>query len=516
MHARSGWFTRWATQDRTRWMGMAMIVILVLSLSGGTISAQDAPPEPGMCDGTICGPSGSFTVESFPTMTTIDWAAFPANPARPYAPRDSGRELFAATGGSDANPGTAEAPFATINHAVAEAQPGDVIWVAPGDYAIGEADEYEALILRTPGITLAAQTVGSVTLVPTDPASNAIGIQAQADDLIIDGFVIRNFWEAGIEFGRGDSPQRNLVLKHLLVEQTPEGIRATYDGDGSQPVIDGLLIYDAVLSNIALIGLQCGQGPCNNMRWEALYINMSGGADADTDADAIAVESGENVVVFNVEVTGALGDGIDLKSWRNAVANVWVHDLGRNGIKLWHDGDVINALVYNTGADAAVVFEAGVYRVLNTLVARHNYGGHSYGMTVAYDTADQPGRLEIINSVFYQNAGAIWVSPNLALDVRNSVFFGSGNGQELIWDPLMVGADESPISALEAAGVGAGNLGFVDPLFADPGAGDYAWGADSPLLDAGTAAVDLPDFDLYGHPRVVGAGVDIGPVERQE
>ncbi|MBN1565534.1 MAG: hypothetical protein JXA10_16940, partial [Anaerolineae bacterium] len=120
------------------------------------------------------------------------------------------------------------------------------------------------------------------------------------------------------------------------------------------------------------------------------------------------------------------------------------------------------------------------------------------------------------NSVFYQNAGAIWVSPKLALDVRNSVFFGSGNGEELIWDPITVGASYAPISALEAAGGGAANLGFVDPLFANPAAGDYSWNADSPLLDAGTAAVDLPDFDLYGNPRVVGVGVDVGPVERQE
>jgi hypothetical protein len=510
-----GWFTRWVIRVGIRLAGMAVIVMLVLGLSGRTTNAQDVPPEPGLCDGMICGPSGSFTVESFPTLTAIDWTAFPANPARPYAPRDGGRELFVGTDGSDANPGTADAPFATINHAAEVAQPGDAIWVAPGEYALGDADAYEGLILSTPGITLAAQTVGAVMLVPADPANNAIGIQAQADDLIIDGFVIRNFWEAGIEFGRGDSPQRNLVLKHLRVEQTSEGIRAAYVGDGSQPVIDGLLIYDAMLRDISLIGLQCGQGPCANMRFEALRIDMSGEADADTAADALAVESGENVVVFNAEITGALGDGIDLKSARNAVANVIVHDLGRNGIKLWHDGDVINALVYNTGADAAVLFEAGTYRVLNTLVARHNYGDSSYGMTVAYDTADQPGRLEIVNSVFFQNAGAIWVSPNLALDVRNSVFFGSGNGQDLIWDPLMIGADESPISALEAAGAGGDNLGFVDPLFADPGAGDYAWGADSPLLDAGTAAVDLPEFDLYGNPRVVGAGVDVGPVERQ-
>jgi hypothetical protein len=471
--------------------------------------AQEAAPEPGICDGAICGPSGAFSVPSFPTLTDITWEAFPANPARPYTGE---RALWVAADGSDSNDGSEAAPLASINYAVEIAQPGDVIWVRDGTYPLGDPDEYEGVILATPGITLAAEHVGAVTLVPA-PGDDlpAVGIQAQADDLVIDGFVVQGFRSVGIEFGRGDS-QRNLVLKHLRVEQTEEGIRAGYVGDGSQAVIDGLLLYDVWLRDIQFIGSQCGEGPCDNMRFEALRIDMSAAEAGDTAADALAVESGQNVVVFNAEITGASGDGIDLKSSRNAVANVVVGDLGRNGIKLWQGGDVINALVYNTGADAAIVFEAGdSYRVLNTIVARHSRGASAYAMTVAYDSPGEPGRLEIINSVFYQNSGAIWVSPDFELDVRNSIFFGSANGEELIWDPVLVGEDQSPISALGAAGTD--NLGFVDPLFANPDAGDFSWGADSPMLDAGAEIDGLPEFDLTGGPRVSGAGVDLGPWE---
>jgi hypothetical protein len=78
---------------------------------------------------------------------------------------------------------------------------------------------------------------------------------------------------------------------------------------------------------------------------------------------------------------------------------------------------------------------------------------------------------------------------------------------------VSVGEMDAPMSALEAAGGGSANLGFVDPGFADPDAGDYAWDVTSPLFDAGTAAVPLPDFDLYGNARVVGLAVDLGPVE---
>jgi hypothetical protein len=492
----------------------AAAVMAALLLAGAPVIAQEPSPEPGICDGAICGPSGAFTAASFPTLTEIAWSAFPANPPRPYSP--AGRALYVAADGDDSNAGTADAPFATLTHAVEVAQSGDVVWVADGEYRIGGADYYEGLVLETPGVTLAAQNVGGVTLVPADPYTQ-VGIEALADDLVIDGFVIQGFASVGIEFGRTVSPpQRNLALKHLRVEQVEEGIRAAYGG-GGQPVTDGLLVYDVWLRDITGIAMQCGEGPCNNMRWEALRVEMPTGDIGNSSLDGLAVEYGDNVVVFNAEVSGASADGIDLKSTHSAVANVIVHDLGRNGIKLWQGGDVINALVYNTGADAALVFESGApYRVLNTIVARHSWGESAYGMTVAYDSPNEPGRLEIVNSVFYQNSGAIWVSPEFQLDVQNSVFFGSANGQELIWGDVVIGEDESTVSALESAGGGAHNLGFVDPGFANPSARDYTWNPDSPLFDAGTDAGGiLPDFDLYGHPRVVGAAVDVSPWEVQ-
>ncbi|MCD4685550.1 MAG: right-handed parallel beta-helix repeat-containing protein [Anaerolineae bacterium] len=482
----------------------------LLPLPLSTVQAE--PPSPGMCDGIVCGPSGELHPASFPTMTAINWDAFPPLLHRTEVDPAQQHTFYVATTGADSNPGTVDAPFATLDHAVAVAEPGTLIWVADGVYPIDAPDEYEALRIDKDGLLLLAENMGGVTLVPTYPDAAGIGIQITGDDVTIDGFVISGFREAGIEFGNGDQPQRNLRLQHLIVEHTAEGIRATYDGDGSQPVIEGMLIHDVWLREITLIGLQCGQGPCNSLRWEALRVDMSSSGN-DSGADGIAVESGENIVVFNAEVSGASGDGIDLKTASGVVANVIVHDVRRNGIKIWHGGDIINALVYNTGADAALVFEAGEFRILNTLVARHSYGDSAYAMTAAYDTATLPGRVEIINSVFYQNSGPVWISPTLVLSVQHSLFFGSGNGTDLLWRDIAIGTYDSAISALENVGAGVGNLNRANPLFADPAAGDYAWGAESPLRDAGTDAVALPAFDLYGLPRVGGDAVDLGPVE---
>lgn len=495
----------------SRLFRVVLASILLLVAAPAHPSTQAAQPMTGVCEGAICGPAADFSPDSFPTLTPIDWARFPRPVAREaLAPAPGARTIYVARD-SDGD-GSASAPFGSLNAALDAVAPGDVIWVADGIYPIGLDDEYEGLIVETPDLTIMAERPGSVILTPRDPALHRVGIGARADNLIIDGFVLRGFGEVAIEFGSAPQPQRNLRLQHLIVEQSEQGIRAAYVGDGTRPVIDGMAIYDVWLREIDLIALQCGEGPCDNLRWEALRVDMGSGPNDDSGADAIALESGDNIVIFNAEVSGAPGDGIDLKSATGVVANVIVYNIGRNGIKLWHGGDIINALVHNTGADAAIVFEAGNFRILNTLVARHAWGDQAYAMTAAYDTPNDPGSVQIVNSVFYQNSGAVWISTRLALSVQHSLLTGSANGRELEWG-VIIGRDDAPITALVEAGVGVNNLEPVDPLFRDPDSGDYRVMPGSPLIDAGTDTVPLPPFDLHGAPRVAGAAVDIGPVE---
>lgn len=60
----------------------------------------------------------------------------------------------------------------------------------------------------------------------------------------------------------------------------------------------------------------------------------------------------------------------------------------------------------------------------------------------------------------------------------------------------------------------AGNLNNLDPLFAQPSAGDYRLGQGSPCLDTGSnSAPSLPATDLAGTARMQGQVVDIGAYE---
>lgn len=496
------------------WCALAMIA--ALTGHGGAAPAQGPEPAAGICDGHVCGPSGAFHPERFPTLTPIDWEAFPVPILREtIAPGPGGRTIFVAEGGDDTGPGTAELPLASLAQAAIVARPGDVVWVAEGVYALGAPDFYDGLVLQTPGVAWVAERIGGAILVPAS-AETKVGIIAEADDLLIDGFVVRGFASVGIVFGRVGSPQRHLRLQHLEVAHCAEGIASVYGGDGSRPLIDGMLIHDVRLHALGLIALQCGEGPCDNLRWEALDIDLGAGTDVgNSAADAIALESGSNVVVFNAHITGAAGDGIDLKTATGAVANVIVHDIGRNGIKLWEGGDIANALVYNTGADSAIVLHKGAFRIVNTIVARHAWGGRAYTLTAGYDDPEVAGRLEIANSVFYQNAGPVWASPAMSLVVTHTIFTQSANDLLLVWRDIEAGPGGVPFGDLAAAGATIDAVEDADPGFADPDAGDFSWGPDSPLLDSGTDALPLPDFDLFGQPRKAGAAVDRGPVEWQ-
>jgi len=481
--------------------------------NGGVVPGGD-----GVCGGEICGPSGDFSVDSFPNIAGVDFDAFPDNPPRPYQPANGGRTWFVAPGGDDSADGTQDAPLASPEEAVARATTGDVILVADGDYTVG-SEEYNALTLSVPGVTLAAENIGGVTLRP--PAGTDIvasGIAAVADDLVVDGFVLTDFRSTGILFGRLDSPQQNLVLKHLVIDAAGEnGLLAevTDVSPNPTPIIEGLRLYDVWLRNIPGVGFNCGQGPCNDVRMEALRVDMVD-AGGGSGFDAVGFENGDNIVVFNAEVTGSAADGLDFKCTRVAIANVIVHDLARNGIKLWHGGDVINAMVYNTDADAAVVVKVGRFRLLNSLVAYHALEGEAYTATIGYDDPTEPGQTEVINTILYQNTGPVWVSSARDLDMRNSIIFNSPFAAFAWGDDLYVSDDGDTFADLEAAGGGSDNLGIVDPRLVDPQAGDFTLAADSPGLDAGTSNVEeFVSFDLQGNARVAGAAVDLGPIESQ-
>ncbi len=187
---------------------------------------------------------------------------------------------------------------------------------------------------------------------------------------------------------------------------------------------------------------------------------MADSSNDDTWRDAIAFERGTNVLIENSIVEGAGGDGIDLKADRVAVVNSIVRHIGRNGVKLWNGGDLVNTLVFDTGADAQMVTEAGTYRIVNCTFAFHlKEGGRSYAATFAYDESASTD-VTLTNNVFFAMPGELYFAPCASVHLDHNVFYGFPDAI-VEW-----GSKEYGRSDL-AAVFGESNL-YVDPGFADP------------------------------------------------
>lgn len=86
-------------------------------------------------------------------------------------------------------------------------------------------------------------------------------------------------------------------------------------------------------------------------------------------------------------------------------------------------------------------------------------------------------------------------------------------------DPSYDDYDPATVATLAGGTIGPdGSSLDVEPLFLDPGAGDFRLGSDSPLIDAGNPAalgIDESATDLAGAPRVRDGRRDIGAFEYQ-
>jgi len=110
---------------------------------------------------------------------------------------------------------------------------------------------------------------------------------------------------------------------------------------------------------------------------------------------------------------------------------------------------------------------------------------------------------EVTNCTFSGNSAYIgggiynWHSSPM---LTNCILWGDNPGE------IVNVGDEEPVVAysdIQGSYSGSGNVD-ADPLFADPGSGDYHLGPGSPCIDAGTNdAPNLPNCDFEGDPRVM-------------
>lgn len=380
-------------------------------------------------------------------------------------------------------------PPSGIARALAAARPGTTVQAGPGVYTESRG-EPTAVDWRAPNVCLR----GTRVILQAAPGQK-YGLAISASDAVVEGLTLRGFSSS---IGLAGALLRRITIERVRVERPRGDFRdgiAAYTG-----TVDGLLLLDVSVSGTDL-GVSCNEGPCAHWWLEGVRVQGRRASDS-SGADAFAIERGRQVAVVDSTFAGAAADGIDVKGGDVVVLGSRVLDVGRNAIKLWRGGDVIDTVVDGSGADASLVGDAAArYRYLHVLVRRHDPGGSGYVGAWGYDRRAAGLRLEIVNSIFADNAtGGFFAPAGARVSIRRTIFDDPGA-------KLLDLSDGRTWRASEAGALGRGNRA-ADPMLG------RGWSTlpGSPARDRAEPVPGLTR-DLYGRPRSRGAGPDIGPVE---
>ncbi len=391
---------------------------------------------------------GPVHIESYSNQQNIDYSKFKVLSQSDF----NGQTYYVATNGSDDNPGTIDKPLLTLNKALSLAQADDKIILRQGEYRPEYTGLY-ALINIDKSIYIGGYTNEKVVIKPpSDFKNKAINIDAN-NKVMLENLEISGFKQFGVSFWSQNYKQ--ICLKDLKINLDCgyfcEGIVFYSDDIGT--VTDSFSIINVEI-NGADIGLSCNYGPCNNWYINGLKINNRQ-TNEGSGLDCLAVESGENIFIKNTQVENCSGDGIDLKASRVLLVNNIIKHTTRNGLKLWHGGDVINNLIYKTGADASLVLaEQGEYNLYNCVIANHNYQNseRAFMISIGYDNPNDEIKVSITNSIIANNNGEVIGFPNLnnssrILNLYNNIFYNVEYenidlSQQIIKNPLFISDED--------------------------------------------------------------------------
>jgi hypothetical protein len=410
-----------------------------------------------------------------------------------FVPRLAATEFHVAPAGSDANPGSAERPFATINRGAAVAQAGDTVWILPGTYRPEE--EIRPAHSGTPEAPIVFRAKGGEVIIDGQlklplERSRKMGLITleHTNWIVIDGLRFINSHWSGV-----------LVRESTGITVQNCSTHTTY-GSG---IIVALSSKIKVLHNTI-------QRACGDPRGRSI-----GTDECLTLASVQEFEIAYNTVSDRLEDTSNGGEGIDTKnSCRNgSVHHNTVHDLYRLGI--YCDA-------YAKELDGVEIYANSVYNCAKGIVVACEEGGTARNVRIhdnlVYECPNGGIQLAgylkggpIQDVAIYQNTivrcalgRSGWEANGLTIDsknpanknfvVRNNILAGNQNqirtnGQDYL---------TLDRNLLQGPTLATGTNAIVaDPLFVDSAGKNFHLRQGSPAIDAAlgepTSAKDHDD-----------------------
>jgi hypothetical protein len=297
------------------------------------------------------------------------------------------RALFIATDGSDANDGSAGAPFASLAKAAAVAEPGDVIRIAPGVYTLSQTVRIQRSGTITERIYLVAGEGGAVVLdFSAQPfGGSQRGIELPASYWHIRGITVRGAGDNGF-FVTGS---HNVLNQCVATENRDSGFQ-----------LDNGASYNLVIN-------------CDSYR---NFDAPTAGENADGFAAKFNIGPGN--VFHGCRAWENADDGWDL--WRAPEGVVIEHCWAfRNGVNIWGaDPFTGNGNGFKLGGDQV----AGNHLVRRNLAFANTRRG--------FDQNNNTGVLHIIHNTAYDQPENFWFPNNSPFGTsvfRNNLSFQGSN-----------------------------------------------------------------------------------------
>ena len=370
---------------------------------------------------------------------------------------------YVAAGGADTNPGTAAAPFRTVQRAADRVRPGDLVIVGDGVYTDDDGDG-AVVKIRHGGTTDARVTFRAANrwMARIDGQNgktpNGFDVDANAGWIRIEGFEITGVANRGSEStGRGSASGIDL-----------------YDG-GHDSEIVGNHIHD--------IGRVC-----------TLPTNTNGQVGIFVQQPNVTIE-GNRIHDIGRVLPGEQGcPASDGPTARRTLD----HAIYLNGRSPGANGAIIrNNVIYNTAHGWAIQLYPGSLTGVHVANNTFAFGNPAKGYTHIVLDASISGS-SIVNNIFHDRV------PGRTIEAEGF------SGTITIDHNLTTGA---AIADRVRTGMTLGaNLLSRDALFVDAARGDFRLRERSPAIDAGVV-VPTVMVDLDGRRRPRGAGYDLGAYE---
>lgn len=414
-------------------------------------------------------------------------------------------EYFVSPSGDDANPGSREAPWRTIQKAAEAMEPGDTVRIGAGVYR----ETVRTVRAGRPdgGAIVFAAAGDGIPVLDGAGIDAETGFAIEHDHIKLSGLEIRNWAGTGIWIaGAG-----HVTIEDCEVHEVTYGIGAA---DGAHD----FLLRKVRVHRFDLYGFDAspsGGKDCANGTFEDCVAHT--GRDPEQNVDGFALGHGDQHGFRFVRCeTYEVFDGFDISSRDTTMEKCSAHDCWNGGYKLWQDGIVLrNCLAYDN-RETNVELDWDESPGTATLVNCTFVGAGTFNVWVE-NSGDS---LRMFNCILAsgENIGLAFEQPGIKNYRGDHNIFHNDNPERAV---VVAYEDEYSLARVaggawtQASGQDRHSLVVEDPetgLFVNRRGGDLRLRPESAAIDTGTSE-NAPHDDFAGTARPNGAGIDIGAFE---